>query len=83
VQEGENLKALFPEAIEAETEEELDLVAEPEEGFPAGEALDGPGLEDPLEINHFDLVAELSEDPVRLYLREIGQVKLLDAAREF
>jgi RNA polymerase primary sigma factor len=26
---------------------------------------------------------ELAEDPVRLYLREIGQVKLLDADREF
>jgi len=30
-----------------------------------------------------ELAAELSEDPVRLYLREIGQVKLLDADSEF
>ncbi|HEY5983965.1 MAG TPA: sigma-70 family RNA polymerase sigma factor [Anaerolineales bacterium] len=30
-----------------------------------------------------ELVAELSEDPVRLYLREIGEVKLLDADSEF
>jgi RNA polymerase primary sigma factor len=30
-----------------------------------------------------EVVAELSEDPVRLYLREIGQVKLLDADSEF
>jgi len=29
------------------------------------------------------LAAELSEDPVRLYLREIGQVKLLDVDSEF
>ena len=29
------------------------------------------------------LAAELSEDPVRLYLREIGQVKLLDVESEF
>ena len=29
------------------------------------------------------LAAELSEDPVRLYLREIGQVKLLDSDSEF
>jgi len=29
------------------------------------------------------LAAELTEDPVRLYLREIGQVKLLDADSEF
>ncbi len=28
-------------------------------------------------------VSELSEDPVRLYLREIGQVKLLDSDSEF
>ena len=30
-----------------------------------------------------EIAAELSEDPVRLYLREIGQVKLLDADSEF
>jgi len=30
-----------------------------------------------------ELAAELSEDPVRLYLREIGQVSLLDADSEF
>jgi RNA polymerase primary sigma factor len=29
------------------------------------------------------VAAELSEDPVRLYLREIGQVKLLDSDSEF
>ncbi len=30
-----------------------------------------------------ELATELSEDPVRLYLREIGQVKLLDVDSEF
>jgi RNA polymerase primary sigma factor len=30
-----------------------------------------------------EVVAELSEDPVRLYLREIGQVKLLNSDQEF
>ena len=30
-----------------------------------------------------ELAVELSEDPVRLYLQEIGQVKLLDTDREF
>src|SRR4030095_12815525 len=34
-----------------------------------------------LEIPH--ILAELSEDPVRLYLREIGEVKLLDSDSEF
>ena len=32
---------------------------------------------------HPPLTEELSEDPVRLYLREIGQVKLLDSDSEF
>jgi RNA polymerase primary sigma factor len=41
-------------------------------------------LEDPLEILEDPSVAmELSEDPVRLYLKEIGQINLLDADSEF
>jgi RNA polymerase primary sigma factor len=36
-----------------------------------------------LDIRSPEIAAELSEDPVRLYLREIGQVKLLDADSEF
>ena len=39
--------------------------------------------EDELNIKSPEIAAELSEDPVRLYLREIGQVKLLDADSEF
>ncbi len=39
--------------------------------------------EDELNIESPEIAAELSEDPVRLYLREIGQVKLLDADSEF
>jgi RNA polymerase primary sigma factor len=40
--------------------------------------------EDILDIKKSpQLAAELSEDPVRLYLREIGQVRLLDADSEF
>ena len=39
--------------------------------------------EDSLELDHHQLTAELSDDPVRLYLREIGQVKLLDVDSEF
>ncbi len=34
-------------------------------------------------VRSHELVAELSEDPVRLYLREIGLVKLLDSDSEF
>ncbi len=40
-------------------------------------------LEEELDLHDPKLAAELSEDPVRLYLREIGQVKLLDADSEF
>jgi len=39
--------------------------------------------EEELNIKSPEIAAELSEDPVRLYLREIGQVKLLDADSEF
>ncbi len=40
-------------------------------------------VDDTLDFSHPALAEELSEDPVRLYLREIGQVKLLDADSEF
>ncbi len=41
-------------------------------------------IEDPLEILEDPTIAlELSEDPVRLYLKEIGQIHLLDADSEF
>jgi RNA polymerase primary sigma factor len=39
--------------------------------------------EEPLDLSNPVIAEELSEDPVRLYLREIGQVKLLDADSEF
>jgi len=39
--------------------------------------------DDIIDIKNPEVAAELSEDPVRLYLREIGQVKLLDSDSEF
>ena len=39
--------------------------------------------DDVIDLKNPEVAAELSEDPVRLYLREIGQVKLLDADSEF
>jgi hypothetical protein len=73
------------EAPEPELGDELDVAVEPEaNGFSPGiEELNGLGLEEQLEFDRAELAAELSEDPVRLYLREIGQVKLLDADHEF
>jgi RNA polymerase primary sigma factor len=39
--------------------------------------------EDVIDLKNPEVAAELSEDPVRLYLREIGAVKLLDSDSEF
>ena len=39
--------------------------------------------DEPLDLKNPEVAAELSEDPVRLYLREIGEVKLLDSDSEF
>jgi len=66
-----DLRAPLPEAVE------------PEEGLAVGAELSSLAVEEPFELNRSELAAELSEDPVRLYLSEIGQVKLLDAAGEF
>jgi RNA polymerase primary sigma factor len=63
-----------------------DLTLMPDEvGEPDGNALaeEEELLEEELSIKSPEIAAELSEDPVRLYLREIGQVKLLDADSEF
>ena len=40
-------------------------------------------VDDALPLHSHELATEFSEDPVRLYLREIGQVKLLDSDSEF
>jgi RNA polymerase primary sigma factor len=59
---------------------------EAEEPNPAAVSEDWSDLamEDPLEALGPSMVAiELSEDPVRLYLKEIGQINLLDADSEF
>jgi len=40
-------------------------------------------LDDVLDLKNPIVAAEMSEDPVRLYLREIGLVKLLDSDSEF
>ena len=69
-------------AVDPDLEEELGLGIEPEEAQAVSEDLSEMEGEEPLELEHAELVAEMSEDPVRLYLREIGQVKLLDASRE-
>ncbi len=80
-QDGE---AEAPEQI-LEEEEELEVSNGNEEnGYSQSEEdLGNMAVEETLELDKIELAAELSEDPVRLYLREIGQVKLLDGDSEF
>jgi RNA polymerase primary sigma factor len=62
------------------------LVEEPDDSVLAQEEPELESLvkEEPLEIlDNPGLVMELSEDPVRLYLKEIGGIDLLDTDREF
>jgi RNA polymerase primary sigma factor len=59
---------------------------EPDENaiIPTAEEWQDVSVEDPLHIlEDPSLAMELSEDPVRLYLKEIGQINLLDADSEF
>jgi len=69
----------------AEMNEDL-LVEEPDEHALSIEARELETLEkeEPLDLlNDPALMMELSEDPVRLYLKEIGSIKLLGGDQEF
>ena len=66
------------------SDEDVDEIGEPDDESLAQQEEEIDEDEDVLDIKKTpELAAELSEDPVRLYLREIGQVKLLDADSEF
>ncbi len=70
------------------SEEEVDQKEAAEEALPTAAGEDWSEteiqVEDPLEIlEDPSMAVELSEDPVRLYLKEIGQINLLDAESEF
>jgi RNA polymerase primary sigma factor len=61
------------------------VIDEPDEMILAQEAegISGLAEEEPLELISPTLTAELGEDPVRLYLKEIGEIELLDIDHEF
>ena len=64
--------------------EDVEEIVEPDPEILAQQEEELEDDEDVLDIKKTpELAAELSEDPVRLYLREIGQVKLLDSDSEF
>jgi RNA polymerase primary sigma factor len=76
----------LPEDAESGSEDELEEKEETEEPIAAAgaEEWNDISLEDVVELLDSSVVAmELSEDPVRLYLKEIGQINLLDADSEF
>ncbi|MFZ5818618.1 MAG: sigma-70 family RNA polymerase sigma factor [Chloroflexota bacterium] len=60
--------------------EDVEDMVEPDEDILVDELEED---DEPFVLKTPELAAELSEDPVRLYLREIGQVKLLDSDSEF
>ncbi len=84
------LRLLDEETLDAAVDEadnafdlEVEDAVEPDEGSLAEQEADLAD-DDPLELPHIpELAFEMADDPVRLYLREIGQVKLLDSDSEF
>jgi len=88
----EEIEPIEAEAIEEESELGADKNARyestntDEEGEPDDALLsqtEEDNQDEPLDFEPRTMGGELSEDPVRLYLREIGQVKLLDSDSEF
>ena len=83
---GEEVGILSMDDVDDLLADEEEVVDEPDEQALAIESQDLENLtkEEPLDIlNDPNLVMELSEDPVRLYLKEIGEIDLLDADQEF
>jgi RNA polymerase primary sigma factor len=74
--------------LSQELDADLDLASMPDEIGDLDDDTQPHGLDElvvdeTLRLTAPEVAAELSEDPVRLYLREIGQVKLLDSEKEF
>jgi RNA polymerase primary sigma factor len=76
-----DLDDLIPDAVE-----DLEVVEEPDEAEITAESdeLESLAREDTSDLlENPNLMIELSEDPVRLYLKEIGGIELLETDQEF
>ncbi len=68
---------------ELESDETFDLIETPPEKDLLLEETEDLAIDEALDLRDTEAIVELTEDPVRLYLREIGGVRLLDADTEF
>ena len=77
-----SLKGVVEALVESDPDFEIiaEELGEPDEVLLAQQEEE---FSEELPIDSHELAAELAEDPVRLYLQEIGQVKLLDSDSEF
>jgi len=71
------------ESADAPQENWTEGDSQTEDNLPADETEDEEVSDDPTEILEAVVASDLSEDPVRLYLKEIGRIDLLDADSEF
>ena len=82
----ENLKLLEDVVFSPLLDDDLLLDAAEDEAIEPDESLLAQleeDIDEALPLRPHEVAVELSEDPVRLYLREIGEVKLLDSDSEF
>ena len=71
------------EAIPAEHDESSEWKDDESVESESNSEEDDENIDDPIEILEAAISGDLSEDPVRLYLKEIGRIDLLDADSEF